>query len=126
MNGKLVFQNGKVKEVKVGQRFLKEIYNETLIFYFRNCFLISCSITQHLSQKIYWKRKLWLILFMIYLYFKQLRVLIRKVNDSNIEIDQYIFDKYKIDSTTFFSQNQLYYASDLSKYKKIYKSNLKT
>ena len=43
-----------------------------------------------------------------------------KLADSNIEIDQYIFDKYKIDSTTF-SQNQLYYASDLSKYKKIYK-----
>ena len=29
-----------------------------------------------------------------------------KLADSNIEIDQYIFDKYKIDSTTF-SQNQL-------------------
>ncbi len=43
-----------------------------------------------------------------------------KLAEANIEIDQYLFDKYKIDSTTY-SQNQRYYASDPKKYKKIYK-----
>lgn len=43
-----------------------------------------------------------------------------KLAEANIEIDQYIFDKYKIDSATY-SQNQRYYASDPKKYKKIYR-----
>ena len=38
-------------------------------------------------------------------------------------MDQYIFDKYKIDSTTY-RQNQLYYAGDARKYKKLYKKVL--
>lgn len=43
-----------------------------------------------------------------------------KLAEANIEIDQYIFDKYKIDSA-MYSQNQRYYASDPKKYKKIYR-----
>lgn len=43
-----------------------------------------------------------------------------RLNEASISMDQYIYEKYKIDSTTF-SQNQRYYASDLNTYKKIYK-----
>lgn len=43
-----------------------------------------------------------------------------KLIENNIKMDQYIFDKYKIDSTTY-RQNQLYYAADTRKHKKIYK-----
>ena len=43
-----------------------------------------------------------------------------KLRDQNIEMDQYIFEKYKIDSATY-RQNQRYYAADARKYKKIYK-----
>lgn len=42
-----------------------------------------------------------------------------KLMDQDIKMDQYIFEKYKIDSTTY-RQNQLYYAGDARKYKKIY------
>ena len=43
-----------------------------------------------------------------------------KLTDHNIKMDQYIFEKYKIDSITY-RQNQRYYAADARKYKKIYK-----
>ncbi|RAK24475.1 uncharacterized protein DUF4296 [Flavobacterium aquaticum] len=46
-----------------------------------------------------------------------------KLIENNIKMDQYIFDKYKIDSTTY-RQNQLYYAGDARKYKKLYKKVL--
>ena len=46
-----------------------------------------------------------------------------KLTDHNIKMDQYIFEKYKIDSITY-SQNQRYYAADTRKYKKIYKKVL--
>lgn len=43
-----------------------------------------------------------------------------KLSENNIKMDQYIFEKYKIDSLTYH-QNQMYYAADARKYKKIYK-----
>ncbi|TDR24298.1 DUF4296 domain-containing protein [Flavobacterium cheniae] len=43
-----------------------------------------------------------------------------KLSDHNIKMDQYIFEKYKIDSITY-RENQRYYAADARKYKKIYK-----
>ena len=43
-----------------------------------------------------------------------------KLTDHNIKMDQYIFEKYKIDSITY-RQNQRYYAANARKYKKIYK-----
>ena len=43
-----------------------------------------------------------------------------KLTEHNINMDQYILDKYKIDSTTY-RQNQKYYAANARKYKKIYK-----
>ena len=43
-----------------------------------------------------------------------------KLSDHNIKMDQYIFEKYKIDSITY-RENQRYYAADSRKYKKIYK-----
>lgn len=46
-----------------------------------------------------------------------------KLIEKDIKMDQYIFEKYKIDSTTY-RQNQLYYAGDARKYKKIYKKVL--
>ena len=46
-----------------------------------------------------------------------------KLMEQDIKMDQYIFTKYKIDSTTY-RQNQMYYASDARKYKKIYKKVL--
>ena len=46
-----------------------------------------------------------------------------KLMEQDIKMDQYIFEKYKIDSTTY-RQNQLYYAGDARKYKKIYDKDL--
>ncbi len=43
-----------------------------------------------------------------------------KLTEYTIEMDEYIFEKYKIDSVTY-RQNQRYYAADARKYKKIYK-----
>ena len=43
-----------------------------------------------------------------------------KLTEHTIEMDEYIFEKYKIDSVTY-RQNQRYYAADARKYKKIYK-----
>ncbi|MQP25219.1 DUF4296 domain-containing protein [Flavobacterium sp. LMO8] len=43
-----------------------------------------------------------------------------KLKEYNIEMDQYIFKKYKIDNITF-RQNQRYYAADVRKSKRIYK-----
>ena len=43
-----------------------------------------------------------------------------KLSDHNIKMNQYIFEKYKIDSITY-RENQRYYAADARKYKKIYK-----
>ena len=43
-----------------------------------------------------------------------------KLTDHNIKMDQYIFEKYKIDSITD-RQKQRYYAANARKYKKIYK-----
>ncbi len=43
-----------------------------------------------------------------------------KLTEYKIGMDQYIFEKYKIDSITY-RQNQRYYAADARKYKKIYK-----
>ena len=43
-----------------------------------------------------------------------------KLAESNIKMDQYIFNKYKIDSITY-RKNQRYYASDPQKYKNIYR-----
>ncbi|MCL9768802.1 DUF4296 domain-containing protein [Flavobacterium sp. HXWNR69] len=40
--------------------------------------------------------------------------------ENNIKPDQFIFEKYKIDST-IYRQNQLYYAADARIYKRIYK-----
>ena len=47
----------------------------------------------------------------------------QKLTESNIKMDKYIFEKYKIDSVTY-RQNQLYYAGNARKYKKIYKKVL--
>ena len=44
----------------------------------------------------------------------------QKLTEYNIKMDQYIFEKYKIDSITY-RENQRYYAADARKYKKIYK-----
>ena len=43
-----------------------------------------------------------------------------KLTEHNIKMNQYIFEKYKIDSITY-RENQRYYAADSRKYKKIYK-----
>ena len=39
---------------------------------------------------------------------------------NNVMVNNYIYKKYKIDSTTFV-QNQHYYASDVKEYEKMYK-----
>ena len=46
-----------------------------------------------------------------------------KLTENNIELDKYIFEKYKIDSVTY-RQNQRYYAANARKYKKIYNEKL--
>lgn len=43
-----------------------------------------------------------------------------KLNSSNIKVNSFIYDKYKIDSITYY-QNHKYYAADVKKYKKMYK-----
>ena len=43
-----------------------------------------------------------------------------KLSDHNIKMNQYIFEKYKIDSITY-RENQRYYAANARAYKKIYK-----
>lgn len=43
-----------------------------------------------------------------------------KLTENNLKMDGYIFEKYKIDSATY-RQNQLYYAANPRKYKKIHK-----
>lgn len=42
------------------------------------------------------------------------------LSQNNIKINDYIYKKYNIDSTTYF-QNYKYYASDIKTFKKIYK-----
>ena len=42
------------------------------------------------------------------------------LTDNNIEVKQFIYKKYNIDSLTYF-QNYKYYASDIKAFKKIYK-----
>lgn len=44
--------------------------------------------------------------------------------DNNIKATTFIYEKYKIDSITYY-QNQKYYAADVKKYKKMYKEVLK-
>mgnify|MGYP000099389691 CR=1 FL=1 len=41
------------------------------------------------------------------------------LNDNNIDVNNYIYKKYKIDSTIFY-QNHKYYASDIKNFKRIY------
>ena len=43
-----------------------------------------------------------------------------KLTEHNIKMNQYIFEKYKIDSITY-RENQRYYAANARAYKKIYK-----
>lgn len=45
------------------------------------------------------------------------------LNGKNIKIATYIYDKYKIDSTTYY-QNQKYYASKPADYKKMHQKVL--
>ncbi len=45
------------------------------------------------------------------------------LNGKNIKIATYIFDKYKIDSTTYY-QNQKYYASKPADYKRMHQKVL--
>ena len=44
--------------------------------------------------------------------------------NNNIKATTFIYEKYKIDSITYY-QNQKYYAADVKKYKKMYKEVLK-
>lgn len=44
----------------------------------------------------------------------------QKLTENNIRVSSFIYNKYKIDSATYY-ENHRYYAADLSKYKKIYK-----
>ena len=43
---------------------------------------------------------------------------LKALEDNNVDVKNYIYKKYKIDSLTF-AQNHTYYASDLKKYQKI-------
>ena len=43
-----------------------------------------------------------------------------KLTNNKIRVNTFIYNKYKIDSATYY-QNHKYYAADLSKYKKMYK-----
>lgn len=42
-----------------------------------------------------------------------------ELNSKNIKVDSFIYDKYEIDSITYY-QNHKYYAADVKKYKKMY------
>jgi hypothetical protein len=44
-----------------------------------------------------------------------------KLDEKGINPETFIYEKYKIDSTTYY-QNKLYYASNTKKYKKIHKA----
>jgi|AntRauMFilla1563_2_1112583.scaffolds.fasta_scaffold01571_5 hypothetical protein len=44
----------------------------------------------------------------------------QKLTEGNIIVNTFIFNKYKIDSATYY-QNHKYYAANLSKYKKMYR-----
>lgn len=46
-----------------------------------------------------------------------------RLAENNIKVNTFIYDKYKIDSVTYF-QNQKYYAADTKKYKKMYQEVL--
>lgn len=46
------------------------------------------------------------------------------LSDAGVKVNNYIYEKYNIDSTTYY-QNHKYYASDVNNYKKIYKKVLK-
>ncbi|MBD3723542.1 MAG: DUF4296 domain-containing protein [Flavobacteriaceae bacterium] len=46
------------------------------------------------------------------------------LSDAGVKVNNYIYKKYNIDSTTYY-QNHKYYASDVNNYKKIYKKVLK-
>lgn len=43
-----------------------------------------------------------------------------QIQQNHVDVNKYIYDKYKIDSITFV-QNQKYYASDIEKYQQIHK-----
>lgn len=43
-----------------------------------------------------------------------------KLTSNNVRINSFIYNKYKIDSVTYY-QNHKYYAGDVKKYKKMYK-----
>jgi len=46
-----------------------------------------------------------------------------RLAENNIKVNTFIYEKYKIDSTTYY-QNQKYYAADTKKYKKMYQEVL--
>ena len=46
-----------------------------------------------------------------------------RLAENNIKVNSFIYEKYKIDSTTYY-QNQKYYAADTRKYKKMYQEVL--
>ena len=43
-----------------------------------------------------------------------------QIQQNHVDVNKYIYNKYKIDSITFV-QNQKYYASDIEKYQQIHK-----
>ena len=47
-----------------------------------------------------------------------------KLDSANIQIENYIYEKYKIDSTTYY-QNIRFYAADSEKYKKMHQEVMK-
>lgn len=48
-----------------------------------------------------------------------------RLTENKINPNTYIYERYKIDSITFY-QNQKYYAADVKKYKKMYREVLKS
>lgn len=46
-----------------------------------------------------------------------------RLAENNIKVNTFIYEKYKIDSATYY-QNQKYYAADTRKYKKMYQEVL--
>lgn len=46
-----------------------------------------------------------------------------RLAENNIKVNTFIYEKYKIDSTTYY-QNQKYYAADTRKYKKMHQDVL--
>lgn len=47
-----------------------------------------------------------------------------KLDSENIQIESYIYEKYKVDSTTYY-QNVRFYAADSEKYKKMHQEVMK-